>query len=309
MVSRIERLLTLLNVLLGAERPIDSERIRARVPGYSTDTANFQRQFERDKRALRDMGLDLEVAEVPGSYPPVMGYRMRPEDAHLRDPGLEPDELAALRLATSAVRFDGIEGSGGLWKLGGGPAPTDGDGIIDLPADDRLVTLFGALIERRRATFRHSGVARTVDPWRLTCTRGRWYVSGFDHAREASRTFRLDRIDGAIETGPPDAFPRPTGSVEGLRLEPWHFGTGPAETARLLVDADHVEAVRLAAPSAGLVETRPDGSVVLEVAVTDPDAFRSFVLTYLDHAEVLSPPERRAELVAWLDGVLGRSRR
>ena len=33
------------------------------------------------------------------------------------------------------------------------------------------------------------------------------------------------------------------------------------------------------------------------------DAFRSFVLTFLDHAEVLSPPELRAGLIEWLEAV------
>ena len=32
-------------------------------------------------------------------------------------------------------------------------------------------------------------------------------------------------------------------------------------------------------------------------------AFRSWLLGYLEHAEVLSPPELRSEVVAWLEGV------
>ena len=63
------------------------------------------------------MGLPLETIELD-DYPPVFGYRIPRERAHLRDPGLDPEELAALALAASAVRLDGIEGSGGLWKLG-----------------------------------------------------------------------------------------------------------------------------------------------------------------------------------------------
>ena len=44
-----------------------------------------------------------------------------------------------------------------------------------------------------------------------------------------------------------------------------------------------------------------DGSVVVELAVTNRDAFRSFVLGLLDHAEVLAPPELRADVVDWLE--------
>src|SRR5439155_1322230 len=50
-----------------------------------------------------------------------------------------------------------------------------------------------------------------------------------------------------------------------------------------------------------VVEEQPDGSVVVELAVVNRPAFRSWVLDLLDHAEVLSPPELRTELVGWLD--------
>jgi proteasome accessory factor B len=50
-----------------------------------------------------------------------------------------------------------------------------------------------------------------------------------------------------------------------------------------------------------VVERRPDGSVVLRVAVTNRDAFRSFVLGFLDHAEILGPPDIRQQLIDWLE--------
>ena len=53
----------------------------------------------------------------------------------------------------------------------------------------------------------------------------------------------------------------------------------------------------------GVEERRPDGSVVLAVHVTNRSAFRSFVLGFLDHAEVVGPPELRAELVDWLEAL------
>ena len=48
-------------------------------------------------------------------------------------------------------------------------------------------------------------------------------------------------------------------------------------------------------------EHRPDGSVVLLVPVANTEAFRSFALTLVDHAEVLGPPEARADVVGWLE--------
>ncbi|MEJ7585504.1 MAG: hypothetical protein WKF43_15815 [Acidimicrobiales bacterium] len=89
-VSRIERMFNLVNVLIGAERPVTAERIRSLVPGYPDNTASFQRQFERDKIELRQMGLPLRVETVPGVYPEVVGYRVPREEAYLRDPDLTP---------------------------------------------------------------------------------------------------------------------------------------------------------------------------------------------------------------------------
>jgi hypothetical protein len=49
-----------------------------------------------------------------------------------------------------------------------------------------------------------------------------------------------------------------------------------------------------------VIESRDDGSMVFEVAVTNWPAFRSFVLSFLEHAELLAPVELRDQLVAWL---------
>jgi predicted DNA-binding transcriptional regulator YafY len=43
--------------------------------------------------------------------------------------------------------------------------------------------------------------------------------------------------------------------------------------------------------------------VVVTMTVTNRDSFRSFVLTFLDHAEVLGPPELRTDVVGWLEAL------
>jgi predicted DNA-binding transcriptional regulator YafY len=37
------------------------------------------------------------------------------------------------------------------------------------------------------------------------------------------------------------------------------------------------------------------------MAVTNRAAFRTFVLGFLEHAEVLEPPELREDVVSWLE--------
>ncbi len=58
-----------------------------------------------------------------------------------------------------------------------------------------------------------------------------------------------------------------------------------------------------------MVEHRADGSAVFDVAVTNWPAFRTFVLGFLEHAELLAPPERRggAHGLARRTGLVSRS--
>ncbi len=52
-----------------------------------------------------------------------------------------------------------------------------------------------------------------------------------------------------------------------------------------------------------VTERRDDGSVVLELEVTSRSGFRSFLLSFLEHAEVLGPPELRTDVIAWLEAL------
>jgi predicted DNA-binding transcriptional regulator YafY len=59
--------------------------------------------------------------------------------------------------------------------------------------------------ERLRFDYRaHSGAAsrRTVEPYRLVNDRRRWYLVAWDSDRDAWRTFRVDRIEPRMPTGP-----------------------------------------------------------------------------------------------------------
>jgi predicted DNA-binding transcriptional regulator YafY len=302
--EKLERLLNLTAALLETARPLAAAEIAQRVYGYPDEKTAFRRTFERDKDDLREMGIPLVMSEIPGTDPPETGYRIPKDQYYLRDPGLEPDELAALHLAASTVRLDGIEGAGGLWKLGGrpsGPAVADhGPELTPLPVDARLVVLFDAVAQRKPVTFNYHEVERTLDPYRLDFQRDHWYVSGYDHLREDERNFRVDRIEGAVAAGERHAFERPATGVPGARVEPWQLGEGEPLSARVLVDPQQAAIAVGEAGRGTLVQERDDGSVILELSVTNLDGFRSFVLGFLEHAEVLGPPELRVDIIDWL---------
>lgn len=77
-----------------------------------------------------------------------------------------------------------------------------------------LLTLTSAAEASRRVTFAYhrpgqEPMTRTMAPYGLVFQRGRWYLVGFCHLRQAMRSFRLDRIDGVRVL--PESFVRPTG--------------------------------------------------------------------------------------------------
>jgi len=309
-VHRLERLINLVAALLDAERPLTVEELRERLPGYAEDKATFRRAFERDKETLRDLGVPIALEPVNVADPGVEGYRIPKEAYYLRDPGLAPDELAALHLAASAVRLEGANGVEALWKLGGevaegGPAPA----LAALPGATHLAPLFAAISSRRRATFTYRGRPRSVAPYLLSFRNGHWYLVAAEDGAGEERSYRLDRIESDVAaTGSEGAFagrPAGAGGVPGsLRpgsQPPWELGAGDPVIARLLVDADQAGWAVGHVGRPAVEEWRPDGSVVLSVPVANRDAFRSFVLGFLDHAEVLGPPELRADMVAWLE--------
>jgi predicted DNA-binding transcriptional regulator YafY len=311
-VDRFERLTNLVAALLATGRPLRLDEITDRVPGYPPEGESRRRQFERDKETLRELGVPVATVQVDGlGGPAESAYRIERSEYYLPDLGLAPDEVAALVAAVAAVRLETATAREAAWKLGG--RPLDGEGappLAALPVVDGLPRLFEAYRRRAVATFGYRGEERRLEPWAIVFRRGHWYAVGLDRLRDARRSFRVDRIAGPVEVGPAGAFERPAAFDPGevLADEPWRLGDDAAVEARVLVDADQAPWVAAQLGEAGdAVEDAPghdDGAVVLRLAVTNRDAFRSFVLGLLDHAEVLAPPELRAEIVAWLDATV-----
>src|SRR5438094_2420530 len=184
-MDRLERLINLTAALLEAERPLTADELHQRLPGYAENQLAFRRAFERDKDVLREMGVPLVLEAVDdASQPGVEGYRIPKEEYYLQDPGLEPDELAALHLAASAVELEGAGGVEALWKLGGWVA--EGGPVAELaalPGAAHLVALFGAISARQAVSFAYRDATREVDPFRLSFRNGHWYLAGLDHTR------------------------------------------------------------------------------------------------------------------------------
>jgi len=311
MADRLERLTNLIAVLLDTRRPLTLEEIVERVPGYPPERESYRRQFERDKATLREIGVPISL-EAVHAFEQESGYRIHREDYELPALDLTDDERVALHLAVTAVRLEGggeaVGGAGrdALLKLGGiegAGAPT----LAALPDVPALPPLFDAYRHRARVTFAYRGGARRLDPYGILFRNGHWYVVGFDCDREAIRAFRADRIESEVEAGRPGTFERPEGfdPASALRDEPWRFGDEEPVEALVLVSAAQAGWVEADLGARAVAERRDDGSIVVRMAVTNREAFRSWVLGLLDHAEVLGPPELRGDMVTWLSALAG----
>jgi predicted DNA-binding transcriptional regulator YafY len=155
--------------------------------------------------------------------------------------------------------------------------------------------------------FTYRGEPRHLDPYGVVLRFGHWYVVGHDHDRDAPRAFRVDRIDGDPELGPAGSFTPAEGidPADFVRADPMTYGEDQPVDAHVLVDAPRAGWVVDQLGDQAVVERRPDGAVVVALPVVNRGAFRSWVVDLLDHAEVLSPPELRADMVAWLDAIAG----
>ena len=327
-MSKLERLLNLTAVLLDTRRPLAADELRREVEGYPDSDVAFHRAFERDKDDLRTMGIPLRIERIPGVDPPLDGYRIPPDEYYLPDPDLSPDELAALRLAALTVQIEGLgepgAGREALWKLGGGQPDSDtgsgaglsgagvsgggvsgggvsGASVASVPADPALVPLFSGIADRHQVTFGYRSEARTVDPWRLSFQRGRWYLSGFDHLRAGERNYRIDRIEPPIEVLAGTTWSTaPSEAPQGRTLQAWELGEDEPTQVRLVVDASHASGAAKQLGPEVTSSVRADGTVEFVVPVINQLAFRSFLLGFLEHAELVEPTDWRDDLVSWL---------
>jgi len=309
MADRVERLTNLLALLLETSEPLSLVEIAGELDGQypATDVA-LRQAFERDKQALRELGVPIDTEILAGGpYAGQTRYRIDRNKYELTDLDLEPDEMQALQVAVAAVRTGSGTGRSAIWKLGGALDDEHPPVSAHLPDRPELPVIRAAVASRSAITFMYRGTDRHLDPWGLLLRGGFWYVAGFDHDRAEQRTFRVDRFDGgasSIVVGPPGAFERPADfdPRSAFPADPKQIGQSPDEAieATVRIDAGRAAAAVRELGDDRVLRRHDDGSIDVRVPADNVDAFRSWVLGMLDHAVVVDPPELRASIVTWL---------
>lgn len=309
MADRVERLTNLLALLLETGQPLSLVQIAGELAGQYPESQTARRgSFERDKAALREIGVPIEQEIGAGSDAGQTRYWIDRNRYEMKGLDLTDDEMRALQVAIAATRPGSSSGQNALWKLGAGvldQGPTVSaivPDVADLPA------LREAVSSRTGVAFRYNDVDRMVDPWGLLLRAGFWYLIGFDRGRGERRTYRIDRIDGDVASfGDPGSFERPADfdPRDAFPDDPKLIGADAA-VPDALVAIDAVRAGHAERELGGdrVAERRADGSLVVSVPCANQPAFRSWVLGYLEHAEVLEPESARADVIAWLEAVV-----
>ncbi|GEK20011.1 helix-turn-helix transcriptional regulator [Cellulomonas xylanilytica] len=316
-IAPAERLLNLVIALVNTAGRMTKEQVRTSVAGYQEAPSDdaFERMFERDKDTLRDLGIPILTVTDAGHGDDI-GYRVDLDAYALPALELTAAELGVLAMAAQvwqdqAVRADTTRALTKLRAVGDAPESTDL--VAGLAPRVRAGGgAFGPLVDAVQArqavrfTYRAATTGevreRTVEPWKLLARRGGWVLVGRDRDRDASRSFRLSRMEGSVRTvGEPGSFTAPSADELAEALQTW--GSGPERIATLAILPERASAPRARAVLAPPGEPDRSGDPVLAQRDLVHVPFRAEwelaeeLVGYGDAVVVLAPPGLRQSVL------------
>jgi proteasome accessory factor B len=311
-----ERLFSLVLALLATETGLTKNEILSTVQGYRQryksggDNANLERQFERDKDDIRDLGVPLETIDSPGDAGNNQTLRYRiPKGAYElpADVAFSPEETALLNLAAMVWREGSLSGESrrAVLKLRSLGVTADEPLLGYAPRirlrDAAFEPLDAAIRKSQRVRFQYlkPGEERATDrdviPLALVQYQGRWHLSA-EELDGDRKVFLLRRIIGGITSGKTVTMPPGDHAADALAglEEVWQ-----RNVAELEVVPGSDAATRLANRDGA--EVTGDRAVLhfvdLNILADELSGFGPEVL-------VLSPPALRDAVVERLRGVV-----
>lgn len=314
-MDRVERLTNLLALLLETSQPVTLVQIAGELRGqYPESESNRRAMFERDKAALRGIGVPIDSEVLSGTNAGATVYWIDRDRYELADLDLAPDETRAIQTAFAAIRsLSGgsiTAGEQALWKLGGSGAEMNGPVTASLPELSDLPVLRDAAARRATVAFEYHGTVRNIDPYGVLLRNGFWYVLGREHEAGEQRTYRVDRIAGDVRVvGDDHGFARPEGfdPRDHMPTDVKRFGVFDRDTptAEVRISPERAVIIEREVGAERVMRRNRDGTIDLRIPCANIGAFGSWVLGLTDHAEVLGPPDVRAAIVERLRDVAG----
>ncbi|KZX22807.1 helix-turn-helix transcriptional regulator [Rathayibacter tanaceti] len=305
-----ERLFNLVLALVAAENGLTKADVLSTVQGYRQrsdrgDRASLERQFERDKDDLRELGIPIETVDAPGDpgNTQTVRYRIAKHSYDLpADLTFDPEELALLRLAGAVWREGTLsaESRRALIKLRSIGVDSV-DPVIGISPSIRVreasfEPLTAALDRGQVVRFPYLKPGgeepriRTVQPRALVNHQGRWHLYGWDEGAAGTRTFLLSRIVGPVTTGGP--APEAGGD---------HAATALAQLDEILQRNSALVRIAPASDAAlrlrGRAEPAGDENDTLRLHYTDADILADELAGYGPEVRVLEPLELRTRVL------------
>ena len=170
--------------------------------------------------------------------------------------------------------------------------------------------LWEAVRDRRPVTFSYRAAGRSdpqrreLEPWGVVNRHGRWYVAGWDRGRNATRVFRLGRIEGPVKfCGPAGRITVPEGTDVREIVRDWDSAPAREHTALLRVRAGAGVGLRRHAVSVRPDDTAPGWDLVT-ARFGDLGWFADYAASFGPDVVVLDPPDLREAVIRRLKGVL-----
>ncbi|OIH93623.1 YafY family protein [Curtobacterium sp. MCBA15_001] len=317
-----ERLFSLVLALLSTESGLTKSEILANVQGYRQrftpggDNASLERQFERDKDDVRDLGIPLETIETPGAAGnnQTLRYRIPKGEYDLPlDVRFTPDESALLSLAAMAWREGALSNDSrrALLKVrsAGGDEAVGGIGTAAyaprLRARDAGFEPLRSALDRAAAVRfdyitpgEHQARRRELHPLALVQHGGRWMLTAYEPSTDGVKNYLLSRIVGPVSQFAVGQHPAPAGAGERAL----------AELDRIWAERTATIAVAAGSDAERRLGRRRDTTVgdpgVLLVHYVDPQILAEELAAFGPEVHVLEPQDLRERVTARLRGLV-----
>lgn len=319
-----ERLFSLVLALLATESGLTKNEILSTVQGYRQkyrsggDNANLERQFERDKDDIRDLGVPLETVDSPGDAGNNQTLRYRiPRGAYElpSDISFSSDETTLLNLAAMVWREGSLSGESrrALLKLRSLGVTADEPVLGYAPRvrlrDAAFEPLSAALEKHLVVRFPYlkpgedQARDREVIPLALVQYQGRWHLSAEEvtpAGEGARKTYLLRRIVGQVELGKP-APARPgdhaAAALAGLE-EVWERGVAEVEVT---CDSDAATRLSNRRGTERLTAESDAAEARLRLHYVDLEILADELAGFGPEVLVVSPSELRDAVIARLE--------
>lgn len=306
-----DRLFHLILALMSTSHGLSKEHILSSVRGYREDTESgmakesIERRFERDKDALRELGIPLEAIIPPeddGNNKNTL-YRIPKGDYEIpEDITFTPRDIALLNLAAAIWREGSLSKDAHIAKVKIASYGVDVDekllgfAPIISTRDPALLAIKDAIEASRPIRFDYmkpgdaAPATRDVSPWALVNHEGRWHVFGAESSG-AAKTFLLRRIVSPVTTSSAPFQEAPEGAAAQALAELEELYRRNVATLSARTGSD---AFAVLAKKAG---TRLEGDHLL-VHYTDPAIFAEELTAFGDDVVVLEPADVRSMVIS-----------